>query len=143
MKSAVDVNIYSTRPYFGKLLVIYKKLISFFLKPYLRIVIEEQNKIILDKMSLIESKLVNEISMLTNSYNQHLNQFVEDILKRTDIIIMEIDKKVEADRVKLNEIMCLKNEVDGIGMGIEKLSENHIALKKQLNEITIEIQKKL
>ncbi|PIU54666.1 MAG: hypothetical protein COS89_09640 [Deltaproteobacteria bacterium CG07_land_8_20_14_0_80_38_7] len=143
MKSAVDVNIYSTRPYFGKLLVIYKKLISFFLKPYLRIVIEEQNKIILDKMSLIESKLVNEISMLTNSYNQHLNQFVEDILKRTDIIIMEIDKKVEADRVKLNEIMCLKNEVDGIRMGIEKLSENHIALKKQLNEITIEIQKKL
>lgn len=123
MKSPIDVKIYSNRKYIGWILIAYKKIISFIVNPYLKIVFDEHNKMIINKLSQMENNYLEQINTLRETYDQYLRNFVNDILRRTDLVIMEVDKKVETDRVKLQELKKIKKEIEEIKIEFKKINE--------------------
>jgi hypothetical protein len=80
MQLPTEGEITSQRPVIGKLVVAYKKFVGLFIAPYLRTVFQKEHQIIEERFRAIDAKLFTA---------------TQDLLKRTDALIVTIDKRIE------------------------------------------------
>jgi hypothetical protein len=126
MQLPTEGKITSQRPVIGKLIVAYKKFIGLFIAPYLRTVFLKEHQIIEEKFFTT----------------------TQDILKRTDALIVTLDKRIENIILKgehiANELHAIKEQRRNLEERFDKAIMHH-DLVDRVGDITQEIswQKKM
>ena len=131
MNLPIDVPIKSNRRYIGSLIVLYKRLVGFFIKPFLRNVFTAQNQMIEDRFREIDER----IQGLEMRLNQQLDETAKDILDRTDALFMVLDQRQETlnSRIQRNYVMDTKiNEQN-------ELTEELASLKDRFELMLVEL----
>ena len=129
MQLPIEGEIISHRPVIGKLIVAYKKFIRLLISPYLKTVFEKEHQIIEERFS--------------NTLNERFIVNTQDILKRTDVLFMTLDKRIEnliqrEERIdeKLSDIKKQQHELEN---RLTEAIKRQQDLREQLLDITQEI----
>ena len=140
MQLPIEGEIISHRPVIGKLIVAYKKFIRLLISPYLKTVFEKEHQIIEERFS---NTLNEREERFSNTLNERFIVNTQDILKRTDVLFMTLDKRIEnliqrEERIdeKLSDIKKQQHELEN---RLTEAIKRQQDLREQLLDITQEI----
>jgi hypothetical protein len=133
MQLPTEGKITSQRPVIGKLVVAYKKFVGLFIAPYLRTVFQREHQLIEEQFRVIDEKFLAT---------------TQDVLKRTDALIVTLDKRIENVMLRgehiAKEVHAIKEQRRNLEERFDKAIMHHDLLDR-VGDITQEIssQKKI